>query len=1145
MKCFGFIFTVILMINFNCFAQVELIKNGSFEHNKSTDGDTVTWLIADYWNYSGDLKGVTDTVSLGAAEGSWRSWTGNATSNFTQVTDHVIQQGNAFNLSFFVNSAEGTAGRFFTGQLFYVDGGSQIDISGWSLTVNTDNTAGASDWEFASTDFTALPDQPYIGKQLGIRFSGSNDYKGLDNVSLKLDSQNLLMVSPNDKAINIALEIQLQWTIINNLPCDVYFGTNPDITQNPKVIQSQIVQTYSPANLQQNITYYWRVDIIDPLDGPVPGPVWRFTTLDAQFDIKFQSNWPRNIIRHWAGPQYWFNTLNDWRLNNGSLECLSTEKVRTTHILSCYLNDENESFKIKTRMGLVSGTATSDSFGGFLIGVGDGMDYRAASIIHKAAGVAAGYLVGVDGSGRAVIRDMTVSGYPVRAQSATGPGSLPADILLDIAGVYDGLNYTISVDVIDLATNNSVSQVSLANVYPDRMKGNIALASHSGSGSAKFWFDDIILGNPKITLDTSREFGPIMAAFHTLSNDVLKLSAQLLPLSATDTQTATLEVQQNGSWTTIASETANALSSSVLFRIPSWNSNLDTPYRVRYDLKIANNQLQTYYYQGLIRKDPKDKEIITVAAFTGNHNMGTAFGSGIDSASYVNYPGTTWFPHQDLSDRVAKHNPDLFFFSGDTIYEGSSPINVQKSPESAAILDYLYLWYLSCWSFGDLTKDTPTVIVPDDHDVFQGNLWGQSGRYTNDQEQGGYMQTPDFVNVVHRTQSSHLPDPYDPTPVERGISVYYCNINYGRVSFAVIEDRKFKSGPEGKVPARGSLSDPFEADIPGLVLLGQRQLDFLEDWASDWQGIDMKSVLSQTIFTNLCTHSGPNLYKSAGSYDSNGWPQTPRNNAVKKIRKAFASHIAGDQHLASLSHYGVDDWGDGPWAICVPSIANIYPRAWNPDFLPVNHIAGMPSYTGDFFDLMGNKVTVWAVANPLGITGWEPSALHDRRPGYGIVKFNKTNQQITFECWPRYVDPADPTTGSQYDGWPKTVDMDENYGRKAAGYLPEVTSSFMDNPVLQVIKEDTSEIIYTKRLKTSNIKPKVFSSGLYTVNIGEPGTAQWQTFPHLEPSICGDWGYSSADLDKDCVVDLEDLIILIRQWLNCTKPNQSQCEQVK
>jgi hypothetical protein len=53
-------------------------------------------------------------------------------------------------------------------------------------------------------------------------------------------------------------------------------------------------------------------------------------------------------------------------------------------------------------------------------------------------------------------------------------------------------------------------------------------------------------------------------------------------------------------------------------------------------------------------------------------------------------------------------------------------------------------------------------------------------------------------------------------------------------------------------------------------------------------------------------------------HDSNGWPQTPRNQALRAMRRARAVHISGDQHLGSTIQYGIENWNDASWAICVP-----------------------------------------------------------------------------------------------------------------------------------------------------------------------------------------------------------------------------------
>ena len=225
----------------------------------------------------------------------------------------------------------------------------------------------------------------------------------------------------------------------------------------------------------------------------------------------------------------------------------------------------------------------------------------------------------------------------------------------------------------------------------------------------------------------------------------------------------------------------------------------------------------------------------------------------------------------------------------------------------------------------------------------------------------------------------------------------------------------------------------------GRLFIGRLEADaarvptpFSERW--------MKAVISQTIFANVATLprgtlSGavtPTLKVMApGEYaegelrvqdhDSNGWPQSGRNKALRAMRKGFAIHIAGDQHLGSTIQYGIDTFRDAGWALCVPSVANIWPRRWFPPEPGGNHEEGTPRNTGDYLDGFGNKMTVHAVSNPTA-NGIEPTAIHHRAPGYGIVTLDRDTREITFANWPRWVDPSEPDA-TPYPGWPITFDQ--------------------------------------------------------------------------------------------------------------------------
>ncbi len=541
---------------------------------------------------------------------------------------------------------------------------------------------------------------------------------------------------------------------------------------------------------------------------------------------------------------------------------------------------------------------------------------------------------------------------------------------------------------------------------------------------------------------------------YTVDDGILKLTAQLYPLEDGEPRTVRLEVQRDGQWKEIAQTEIVNPGWTAPFRIENWDMTKDVPYRVRHG--------ESAVYEGLVRHNPVEKDEIVVVAFTGN-------------SIYPGHGGD--IPRDDIVENVKRIDPDLLFFSGDQVYDHNR--------------HYAY-WLKFGRDFGEVLGRYPTVTIPDDHDVGHPNLWGAGGKKGDKAsgDDGGYFKPVEYVKEVERAQTSHLPDPYDPTPILRGIGVYYTEYNLGGVSFAIIEDRKFKTGPLGVVPKMGPRPDhvtkpgydPAKLDVPGTVLLGERQLKFLRDWAADWRGAKMKAVLSQTIFCGGAHLHGSRNNRLLADLDSNGWPQTGRNKALAEIRKAFAVHIAGDQHLATIMHHGIDDWNDACWSLCVPSIANLYLRWWAPQEPGKNRQPGMPEYTGEFVDGLGNKVTVWAVANP------SPEENHDklttRAAGFGVARFNKKDRTITFECWPRNCDVSDPAT-KQYEGWPKTIKQEDNYARQAVAYLPTLKIRGMDEPVVQVIDESDGQIVYTLRIQGNEYRPKVFAKGTYTIKVGD------------------------------------------------------------
>jgi hypothetical protein len=200
-------------------------------------------------------------------------------------------------------------------------------------------------------------------------------------------------------------------------------------------------------------------------------------------------------------------------------------------------------------------------------------------------------------------------------------------------------------------------------------------------------------------------------------------------------------------------------------------------------------------------------------------------------------------------------------------------------------------------------------------------------------------------------------------------------------------------------------------------------------------------------------------------------------------------HIAGDQHLPAVVHYGIDGPRDAAVAFAGPAVNVGYPRWWEPRTPGKDRAPGAPENTGDFLDHFGNSMTVLAVANG-AVKPRSPllEQLHDRSSGLGLVRFDKPRRKITFECWPLLADVTQP--GTQFPGWPVVVDQLDCYARTPAAHLPALEIGGVEQPVVQVIEEATGEVVYTLRIAGRSFRPHVFAPGRYTVVISEPETGK-------------------------------------------------------
>ncbi len=789
----------------------------------------------------------------------------------------------------------------------------------------------------------------------------------------------------------------------------------------------------------------------------------------------FVTNFDNTNDRVWVGQDFWSVPLEDWKVEDGKLYCTGAVPNSRVNVLTHIISPDEGNFKVSVKIQLSEKGSVPGS-AGLLIGMHDKEDPDVRAACYFGGGIKAG----VSLNGTAFLKDEKV----------------------DLPEGFDFSEFTIVVQ-----GNNSSLQMTVTdkkqNVVPELsckvegIQGLIAVANNlpaddnAKPGKSNFSFDDLKFTGSKIIEKPENSFGPILWTMHTLSKGTLKLMALLPPISVDDNQNVMLQLKAGEKWETVATETIEPDSRTAVFKLENWDSSVDKNYRVEYVEKGKNGSETPNYYTGTIRKDPVDKPL-KVGGLTCQFHFG--------------------FPYTPLVENLSKLDPDLLYFSGDQIYEGNGGYGIKREPADVAILNYLGKYYMFGWAFGELMRNRPTICTPDDHDVFHGNLWGESGIAkpggAGSSDTRGFMEPVQMVNAVNRTQCGQLPDPYDPTPIEQGMSVWYTGLTYGKVSFAIISDRIYKTGPEAVSDWEGRhdhMKEPRKdlsfLDKPGVKMLGERQLKFLDDWKMDWEGATMKVLLSQTVFANVATHHGDLSGYLYGDLDSGGWPKSGRDKAIKIMRQTGAFQICGDQHLPSLVQYGIQNYRDANWCYCTPAIAVMYLRWFLPDEMGYP-ILDRPEHnypnTGKYTDAFGNPNYVYAIGNPGKNTIDRESRYNHaqiRSSGFGMITFDQNSRDITIDAWRFKADVENPNpVRDQFPGWPFQINQYDNFGMGATNYLPTIEVN-EPNQVIEVRKTSNDALIRIFRMKGNSMQVGLHHPGTFTIKIGNKIVGSFDTKP--------------------------------------------------
>ncbi len=752
----------------------------------------------------------------------------------------------------------------------------------------------------------------------------------------------------------------------------------------------------------------------------------------AVAEPKAADAWAKTHDRVFLGGDFWANPMEDWRVSEGGAECLNMGAGRSVHSLTHQVT-KNGTFSMSVTLTRLE-IGKSDGGAGFRIGIRSELnEHRSNCFVLK--GLDAGWQGGqlVLGPKTATVKD----------------GAAMKQVRLTLKGAPEGDNCVLTLTAKAVDSGEELGTVSQA-FGADQVLGNVSIANNFASGvkaakkgkskaqgaagAGRYRFQNWTLEGDAFTVTPENRFGPLLWSMHSLSDSrtdegfVMKISALTGPMGAKDSQVVELHVQKDGGWKSLGTAKLDPEAWVATFRIPKWDEKQATPYKLVYREKHSDGGETPHEWAGTIKANPEGRPL-RMAALTCQNDYG--------------------FPYAPVAENLLKLDPDLVFFSGDQIYENHGGFGIIREPAAPAILNYLRKYYQHGWAFREVMRNAPTLCLPDDHDVFQGNIWGEGGKKmdTGDggaSSKGGYIEPAAMVNVVHRTTVAHHPDAHDPTPVLQDISVYYGDMVYGGVSFAIIADRQWKSGPEHVETGSGRADhvpdqdfDCSVLDKPGLVLLGERQEAFLKKWAQDWRGHTLKAVLSQTVFAGVATHhGGPDGYLKA-DLDSGGWPQTARNRTVDILRESMALHINGDQHLTTLTQYGVEKQRDANWSFCTPAISAGYPRWWRPDEMDMPH-TNRPKHghanTGEFIDGLGNKAYVYAVGNPeVGKAPNRYDKAHEKASGFGFITFDTEKKTYFVESFRFLIDATDGKPTNQFPGWPVTIHQKENRGENLLG----------------------------------------------------------------------------------------------------------------
>ncbi|MCP4797490.1 MAG: hypothetical protein GY885_15155, partial [Phycisphaeraceae bacterium] len=445
--------------------------------------------------------------------------------------------------------------------------------------------------------------------------------------------------------------------------------------------------------------------------------------------------------RRWIGAAWQPSRLQDWRLDDGRLvNDDSRLPVRTAHVLPLRIDpsDPETPLTISVDVRVVGGgPLEAGAFAGLLFGAGGpDVDPRLTALVQQVPAPDGGMLAVVAGGGTGRLLDFSTEkqgGFSWALPAKTRLEDLEAVpeervelrqsevefrrftlemILTPRDGLFD----------VDLSARDGdaiFTVVSARGLDRARIDGGIALVGHRGrrKDGIGWSFADLRLRGTDLDAwldETDHSWGPVLGVTYTLDrNDdgihALRLNTLFPPVAASDLGDVELEFEtRDGIWRPIATGRLVDDSFTVAFDVDDVEEYLGRGYRVRGEMNGS-----PFEWRGELHAPPVDRPL-RIASLNCVKN--------VTAHSAWNRQGV-WFPHDELVAGVAAQDPDFLFFAGDQIYEG----DLNGVDRRKIVLDYHTKYQRWLRSFAELCRDRPCVVIPDDHDVYHGNIWGAGG----------------------------------------------------------------------------------------------------------------------------------------------------------------------------------------------------------------------------------------------------------------------------------------------------------------------------------------------------------------------------------------------------------------------------------